>query len=286
MQFGRFEVTSHVLGRFRLDGGAMFGSVPKNIWAKRITPDAENCIPLSTRSLVIRADNRVFLTDVGMGEKWNEKQRVIYAIQNVAPDQYGFNVEEVTDVILTHLHFDHAGGISRYVSGNAGTVELCYPNAQVHLQADNWDNARKPTLKERASYLKENVFILEQAKLNLVDGNVEIFPDLWVHKVSGHTRGQQVIELRAGERSMFFMTDLVPTYRHLPVPFHMGYDAWAERVLDEKTEYLGRIFKTGSIVAFQHDPDIAACTLKVDEQGHFGVGEVVTLDGKVGDFSS
>lgn len=275
--FGRFKVSLVNFGSFRLDGGAMFGSVPKNLWAKRIAADAENCIPLALRSLKIEGEGRTFLVDVGIGEKWNEKQRAIFAIKNTPQGELGFVPESITDVILTHLHFDHAGGISRCKSGSPSELELVYPKATVHVQKANVENAEHPNVKERASYLNENVEILNQGQLNLLNGETEIVPGLWVHTVHGHTWGQQTVELRDGETSLVFPTDLIPTSHHLPVAFHMGYDICAETILKEKEAFLAKCVERRSIVVFQHDPEIAAGRVVRDERGQFTLGERVTV---------
>lgn len=277
MKFGDFDLTIQNFGFFRLDGGSMFGSVPKNLWSRRIPSDAENCIKLATRSLILRKNGRVFLIDVGMGEKWNEKSRAIYAIQNVPEKDWCFKADEITDVLLTHLHFDHAGGISRWKEGEGGPVVPCYPKATVHLQASNLTNAKAPTMKERASYLVENYGVLEKLKLNLVDGTTELIPGLFVHKVDGHTKGQQWIEVHGGNDVIFYSTDLVPTSHHLPIPFHMGYDNCAETLLREKETFLEEALKRNAIIFFEHDPDIAAVRIKKDERGHFAVREVLDL---------
>lgn len=277
MKFGRFDIQAINFGSFRLDGGSMFGSVPKNLWSKKIVPDEENCIPLATRCLLISDSDRTFLVDVGMGEKWSEKSRQIFAIKNTPVDQLGFDPESVTDIILTHLHFDHAGGISRYVAGSTSEVELCYPKARVFLQEANWKNARSPTLKERASYLKENVDVLHDAKLELVRGSVEIYPDLWVHQVNGHTEGQQWIEIRSPEGAICYATDLIPTSHHVPVAYHMGYDICAGTILQEKDEFLASIVERGSILAFEHDPLVAAVKVKRDERGQYAVDKVIEI---------
>lgn len=190
--FGRFEVSVHNHGHYRLDGGAMFGTVPKALWSGLIPADEENRIRLATRSLLVRTDGRVFLVDVGCGGKWPEKLRRIYGIEPAPPAEAGFDPASVTDIILTHLHFDHAGGISRNAPGAPGDVELCYPDARVHVQRDNHENARDPNLRERASYLKENVLVLDRARLELARGSREIVPGLWVHQADGHTRGLQL----------------------------------------------------------------------------------------------
>lgn len=277
MKFGRFEVSLHNFGMFRLDGGAMFGSVPKNLWNQRIAADSENCIPLATRSLLIRDTSRTFLVDVGMGEKWGDKQRAIFAIQNTPESELGFDPASVTDVILTHLHFDHAGGISRYTDDSKKSVTLSYPKATIWIQGDNVTNAKKPTLKERASYLPENVDPVVAANPKTVRGSTEIYPGIWVHQVDGHSVGQQWIEVRDGKRSIVYPTDLIPTSHHLPVPFHMGYDQCATQVLNEKEPFLANVLSTDSIIVFQHDPKVGAATIKKDDKGHYAVKEVVAF---------
>lgn len=270
LEFGRYQLSTHLLGTFRLDGGAMFGSVPKNLWAKLLEVDDENCIQLATRSLLIKGEGRVFLVDVGNGEKWSDKFRQIFAFKNTPPTALSFDPKSVTDIILTHLHFDHAGGISRFRPGTT-EPELCYPWAKVHLQSANLENAKHPSVRERASYLKENVDVLSAAKLHLISGAAEIAPDLWVHRIDGHTVGQQYVEVRAAGRSVVFPTDLIPTSRHLPVSFNMGYDNCAGTVLKEKEALLSQVEAKDSIVVFEHDPDTIAATITRDGRGHYAI---------------
>lgn len=279
MIFGRFEISCLNFGFFRLDGGAMFGSVPKNLWEKRIKADNENCIPLATRSLIIcdREKSRTFLVDVGMGEKWSDKQRQIFAIQNTDKAQLKDRLDKVTDIILTHLHFDHAGGISRYKVGSSD-VELNFPKANVYLQKDNWENAKNPNLRERASYLKENVFILEQANVHFTKGSQEIYPDIWVHQVNGHTLGQQWVEVRDNNLSIVYPTDLIPTSHHLALPFNMGYDICTQTLLKEKEQFLNLALQRNSIIVFEHDPSTAAGRIAVDDKGHYVIREQVAID--------
>lgn len=275
MKVGRYTVTPIQFASFRLDGGCMFGSVPKNLWSKGIAADAENCIPLVCRSLVLEDGSRTFLIDVGIGDKWSEKQRAIYGIDLNRELRDGYKLSTVTDVILTHLHFDHAGGISYRDAG--GALRLRYSSATVHLQAANWQQAQNPTPKDRASYLSENVDPLKEAKLMLCDGVVEIAPDIIVHRVDGHTPGQQWIEIRGGATPLFFATDLIPTSHHLPLAFHMGYDVCAETLLKEKLHFLERAVKEDAVVVFQHDSVIEAARVGLNDRGQFGVREVVSL---------
>ncbi len=275
--FGRFRVSIINHGLYRLDGGAMFGTVPKTIWSGLIPADADNCIRLATRSLLVETGDRVFLVDVGCGEKWTDKLRAIYAIRNLPPAEAGFDPEAVTDVVVSHLHFDHGGGISRYGAGGAADLELCFPRARVHVQADNYETARNPNSRERASYLKDDVQALERTDLRLARGSEEIVKDLWVHQNNGHTRGQQVLELRNGRESIVFPSDLVPTFRHLPLPYSMAFDVCTETLLREKENFLSQAVEKQSIVVFCHDPDIPACRVGRDEKGRYVLKEKVVF---------
>ncbi len=272
----RYTVSTFDHGAYRLDGGAMFGSVPKTLWSALIPPDPENRIRLATRSLVVRGGGRVFVTDVGCGDKWSDKLRRIYGIEP-PPRPEGLDPGEVTDVVLTHLHFDHAGGLSRWADPSRERVEPCYPRARVHLQAANLETARRPNVRERASYLRENVAVLDQVPLEWATGEREIAPGLRVHPSDGHTRGLQWIEVRDGGRVLAFPSDLVPTSRHLPLPYVMGYDISVERLLVEKDAFLRRAVEEDWIVVFVHDPEVPAATVRIDERGHYAVREVVDL---------
>ena len=260
---------------FRLDGGAMFGSVPKNLWSKSISADQDNCIPLATRCLVLRGHGRVIIVDVGMGEKWSDKQRSIYGIANTEEDSWPIAREEVTDVILTHLHFDHAGGITRYSS--EGNLIPTFPNARIHLQRSHWEYAHNPSQKDKASYLRENITPLSSLSLVLHDGPTEIIPSVWGYPVDGHTKGQQWIEVRGGDRSILVTTDVVPTTHHIPIPYHMGYDLCAETILREKEAFLDFAFSGNHVLFFEHDPEIEAVTISKNEKGQFIIKEKLKL---------
>jgi len=274
MTFGRFKLALVNHGFFRLDGGAMFGTVPKTIWAGLIPPDEDNRIPLATRSLLVDAGERVFIADIGCGGKWKDKLRTIFAIRGIPPPESGLRPASVTDIVLSHLHFDHAGGASRFRPG-AREVELSFPRARVHVQADNYETARNPNPRERASYLQDSVEVLEQADLHFTSGSEEIFPGIWVHRNDGHTRGQQWLEVRSGRESVVFPADLVPTSRHLPLPYTMAYDISAETLLREKEDFLSRAVAGRWLVVFYHDPDIPAGRVGLDEKGRYALEETV-----------
>jgi glyoxylase-like metal-dependent hydrolase (beta-lactamase superfamily II) len=271
---GGIRVGIHDHGGYRLDGGAMFGSVPRAIWSGLIPPDEENRIRLATNSLVVETGRRRFLVDVGCGDKGTEKWRRIFGVEPVKPVP---GAADVTDVVLTHLHFDHAGGLSRRGPGAGQEVEPCYPGARVHLQEANWDVARAPGPRERASYLAENLSVLERTPPMLARGSAELVSGLWVHRSDGHTRGLQWVEVRGGGTTVAFASDLIPTSRHLPVPYAMGYDMNVELLLEEKAEFLRRAVAGDWIVVFVHDPDVPAARIKVDERGHYAVREAVEL---------
>ena len=277
MTFGRFRLSLVNHGFYRLDGGAMFGTVPRTIWSGLIPPDEDNCIRLATRSLLVDAGERVFIADIGNGEKWPEKSRRIYGIRNFPPREAGYDPVLVTDIVLSHLHFDHAGGISRFKPGSTTEVELSFPRARVHLQADNYDTARNPNPRERASYLKENVEVLEHADLRLARGSEEISPGIWAHVNYGHTRGQQWLEVKNGAESVVFPADLVPTSRHLPLPYSMGYDISAETLLREKDLFLSEAVARRWIVVFCHDPEVPAGRVHRDEKGRYALEETVAF---------
>jgi glyoxylase-like metal-dependent hydrolase (beta-lactamase superfamily II) len=277
MRFGPFDVSIHNHGFFRLDGGAMFGTVPKTIWSKLMPPDDDNRIRMAARSLIIRAEERVFMVDAGMGDRWTEKLRRIYDIQPGADNDPGFDTDSVTDIILTHLHFDHARGIFRARPEAEGEVDLRYPQARVYVQAANYENARKPNARERASYLAEDVKLLERTPLVFTSGSQELYPGIWVHGTNGHTRGHQWVEVKNGDVSVAFPSDIVPTSRHLPLPYLMGYDVSAETLLGEKDELLNRAVAERWILVFGHDPDVPAGRITRDEKGHYTLEEEIAL---------
>jgi glyoxylase-like metal-dependent hydrolase (beta-lactamase superfamily II) len=273
---GRFRFSVHNHGFFRLDGGSMFGVVPRTIWARLAPPDEDNRIRLATRSLLIDAGERRFLVDLGNGEKWPEKTRAFYAIENLPAAEVGLDLASVTDIILTHLHFDHAGGISRFRAATAAP-ERESSGPRVYVQADNYETARHPNIRERASYLAETVDGLEASRLELTRGSQEIFPGLWVHGGNGHTRGHQWVEVKEDGQTVVYPGDLIPTSHHVPLPYTMGYDMSAETLLVEKEDFLRRAVAGDWVVVFEHDPEIAAARLKVDERGRYALREAVAI---------
>lgn len=258
MQIGPYEIESIVLENFRLDGGAMFGAVPKTLWSKRIEPDELNRIPMVTRVLLIKSKSRVILVDTGCGDKWSEKLRGIYQIENIC-SLSELNLG-VTDVILTHLHFDHGAGLV------ASSGELTFPEATLHINASHYEHALSPGVREKASYLPENILPLKQASLNLTKDGDELFPGIKVYQSDGHTKGMQWLTIEdpegLNEDVLAYPSDLMPTRAHMDIPYVMGYDLNAELCMKEKTQFLSKAKEGGWSILFEHDSAVELETFK------------------------
>ncbi|MBI4567376.1 MAG: MBL fold metallo-hydrolase [Planctomycetes bacterium] len=292
MRIGRWEVATLETGRFKLDGGAMFGVVPKALWEKSNPCDDRNRIDLAMRVLLLRevaplatggaGQPRVVLVDAGVGGKYaGAKFADIFGIDQTRCDldgslrAAGVQPGDVTHVVLSHGHFDHAGGAT---VEHRGRLVPAFSNARFFLQKANWETAEKPNLKERASYLPENLAPLrEHGVLELVDGPGEILPgvELCVHH--GHTAGQQQVRVHGPEGTLFFCADLVPTASHVPVNYVMAYDVAPLITMEEKARLMERAAAERWILVFEHDPAIPAGRVERTDKG-FRLGEKVNLD--------
>ncbi len=285
MNFGRYDIQSIEAGRLRLDGGAMFGVVPKPLWEKHNHVDEHNRIAMTMRVLVLRDGERTILIDSGAGEKENDKFRSIYAIDYSEYSllkglaKLGVAPEQVTDVILTHLHFDHAGGCVQRVEDR---LEPVFPNARHYVQQRHWSWAMQPSDKDKASFLPDNYMPLRDADLlTFVDGETELFDGVHVQVVDGHTFGQQLVRIDGGGASLLYAADLVPMSSHVPGPWIMGYDLQPLVTLREKNQMLERAARDGDILVFEHDPPIEAATIQKTEKG-FSIRDKGTLNGVLG----
>jgi glyoxylase-like metal-dependent hydrolase (beta-lactamase superfamily II) len=264
MHLGDIEVRHIHSGNFSLDGGAMFGVVPKTLWERKSSPDSHNRIRLAANSLLVRAANKNILVETGNGTKWTPRFRDIYAIQDGDPltenlAAAGIRPGEIDLVINTHLHFDHAGGNTKFVNDHAVPT---FPHAQYLVQAAELAHARNPTDRDRASYFPENFHAIDQAgQWKLLDGEVEILPGISVIRIPGHNSSIQAVKLSGGGKTTFFVADLFPTRHHLPLPWIMAYDLYPLQTLETKRKWLQTIVQDGWIVIFGHDPDIPAATL-------------------------
>ena len=276
--------TAHTLesGQLWLDGGAMFGSVPKTLWARQHAPDERNRIRLAMRCLLLEGHGRRVLVDVGAGDKLSAKLKDIYRIEAAGDtlesslSALGLGVDDVTDVILTHLHFDHAGGSTE---SRGGTLVPRLPRARYHVQRTNWDNAHQPNPRERASYMGENYDpLMDAGVLRLWDGPQQPWPGLSLFTADGHTRGQQLVRAEGGGETLYFVADLIPTRSHVRIPFVMGYDMAAIETMQEKRKLLAAAAAEGAWVCLEHDPEIALARPRA-EADDFAWAETVPATG-------
>jgi glyoxylase-like metal-dependent hydrolase (beta-lactamase superfamily II) len=272
MTFGNYQVSEYVAQRFRLDGGAMFGSIPKVLWEKKIAADELNRIQLACRIVVLESAQRRILVDIGSGTKWSEKQNGIYCFEQGSALPLHQQIPDVTDVIITHAHFDHAGGVS-YADEN-GELRLSYPGARHYLQKSNWETAQQPGPRERATYLKENIKPLEDAQLVLTEDGDEVAPGIRVFRADGHTRGLQWVLL---EDTLAFPSEMMPTAHHCALPYVMGYDLWAERTIEEKKAFTTKAVSHNWTVVFGHDAETSAAELSFDAEGRAEIRAKVNL---------
>jgi len=264
MRLDDIEIRHVHSGNFYLDGGAMFGVVPKPLWEKKSPPDSRNRIRLAANSLLVRAANENILIETGNGTKWTPKLRDIYAIdegdpltQNLATA--GVSPSQVDLVINTHLHFDHAGGNTKLLDDHAVPS---FPNAQYIVQADEFAHAANPTERDRASYFEDNFLPIRQSgQWKLISGDTEILPGISVIRIPGHNASIQAVKLTGGGKTVFFVADLFPTRHHLPLAWIMAYDLYPLQTLETKRKWMRTIVEDGWIVVFGHDPDVPAATL-------------------------
>lgn len=281
MQLGDWTFRACHDGRFKLDGGAMFGVVPKVFWQQQHPADELNRIDLDLRCLLADGpDGRRILVDTGMGDRWDARKVDVFGLVR-RPNQLvaelaeeGVTRESVTDVVLTHLHFDHAGGAVREVEGR---LVPTFPEARYWVQQRHWDWANRPSERDRASFRPEDFASLQQeGRLAFVDGAQEILPGVRVTPISGHTPGQQMVEFHTGAGVLVYCGDLIPYLSQVHVPWIMGYDLNPLLTVTEKKQFLTRAAEDGYVLVFEHDPVHEAATVRF-EDGRFVPGEVFTL---------
>jgi len=261
MNVGDFKLYSLFDGYFGLDGGAMFGVVPKPLWEKTNPPDERNRIKLALRPLLIITPKERILIDTGIGDKYDQKFADRYRIER--PDNLhnslknnGLDERNISMVILTHLHFDHCGGSTR---NEGGKIVPTFPNARYFVQEAEWNEALNPNRRSRASYLPENFLALKEAgQLELLNGSVEILPGIELIHTGGHTRGMQIVKISSGSQTALFWSDMIPTRGHIPVPYIMGYDLYPLDSMEQKEKLLRQAIAEGWISFLEHDPEVVA----------------------------
>lgn len=272
-----FSIEILSLERFRLDGGAMFGIVPKPLWEKSCPADQSNRIAMGCQCLLLRRGQRVIVVDAGMGTKWDEKGRSIYALETESADplrqalaEHGLAPAQVTDVIVTHLHFDHAGGLTR--RDEAGGLRPTFENARHWVQSAHLDWALSPTEKDRGSFPSENIQPLLEADLfHLVRGEECLMSGLELFPLYGHTHAMQAV-LIDGDPPTFYPADLLPMAAHLHLPYIMAYDIAPLVTLEEKKRFLGRAVSEGWRLIFEHEPTGTSGTVEMF-QGKYRLGK-------------
>ena len=263
-------------GNFKLDGGAMFGVVPKSLWQKTNPSDSDNLIDLTARCMLIESGSRLILVDAGMGDKQSEKFFSYYKpwgddslVKSI--NSAGFSIDEITDVFLTHLHFDHCGG-STVLNSNNVSVPL-FKNAQYWSNKNHWGWATNPNSREKASFLKENLIPIEESGqlcfLDVKSPGFNHYDELGfdVLFVDGHTEKQMIPKVSYNGKEVVFMADLLPTAGHIPLPYIMGYDVRPLTTLEEKRSFLNLAAQEEYCLFMEHDANNEIITLKSTEKG-------------------
>jgi glyoxylase-like metal-dependent hydrolase (beta-lactamase superfamily II) len=287
LSIGGLEVTHFVSSRFRLDGGSMFGVVPRVLWERKAPPDALNRIALNSNSLLIRTEDVCILVEPGMGTKYDSRQSDIYDLADMSAvtqmSRLGVSVEDVDLVILTHLHHDHAGGAT--VPVESGDVTPAFPGAKVVIQRSEMEEVERLHPLVRGSYRREDYQVLLDAdKIMVVDGDAEVAPGVTVELTGGHSPGHQVVRMKSGEGEGLFLGDIVPTTAHLKLNWLMAWDIEPRTVYEQKARLLADCASRGVLMFWSHDTSIAACRVREGERGSYVVEEdsVVEAGGDAG----
>ena len=278
MKLGAFEIYPVTDGRFALDGGAMFGVVPKVLWERCCPADEMNRIPLSITALLIKAHGKHILIDTGLGAKEDAKFERMFAVERT-PSLYesmkrlGVHAEDIDLVINTHLHFDHAGGNT--MKGEDGSLRPAFPKARYAVQQGEFDDATAANERTRASYRPDNFMpVTEYHQWEFLHGDTELVPGVKAIVTAGHTRWHQAVKIESEGEVAFFLGDLIPTVSHLPLPYIMGYDLFPMQTLETKRWVLDRALSERWLLLFEHDPRIRGGYIRKDEEGKYRIEEV------------
>ena len=261
MRIGDFELTPLLDGYFRLDGGAMFGVVPKTLWQKRAPADDRNRITMAMRPLLVRGE-RLMIIDAGCGDKMDAKSADIYGFDrrdnlDVTMARVRIRAEDIEVVLASHLHFDHAGGFT--VRDASGVVRPRFPHARYLANQGEWDEATHPHERNRASYFAENFVPLREAGvLDLLPDDQVVAPGIRVRRTGGHTRYHQIVYIESAGKTAVFAADLIPTTAHVDVPWIMAYDLYPMETLDFKRAFIKEAIEQEYLIFFEHDPVVVA----------------------------
>jgi glyoxylase-like metal-dependent hydrolase (beta-lactamase superfamily II) len=278
MRIGEFQVDVVSDGDFWMDGGGMFGVVPKPLWERLMPPDERNRVRLATNCLLVRRGGDVVLIEAGMGRKFSKKYRDIYGLTDeVTLEQSlraaGVEPADVTHVVLTHLHFDHCGAAA--VRNADGAVVPAFPNARHIIQRAEWEEALNPSAATDTSYDQSLLRPLDEAGLvELVDGETDVVPGVRTEPVTGHTPSHQVVRIESGGRVLVFVGDLIPSSHHVRTHYNAAYDMHTAENLLNKLAFLDQACEGGWLLCFYHDPDVAVATVEKTAERRFTVKPV------------
>ena len=280
MKIGDYDLYSIETSEFSLDGGAMFGIIPKPIWEREAPSDALNRIDMVTRSLLLCSDEKKILIDTGNGTKWEEKYRDIYNIDtsryNIENSlaKYGFSADDITDTINTHLHFDHAGGNTKI---DDGSIVPTFPNAKYWVTKEHWELANHPSQKDSGSFIEHDWKVLaENGMIETVNGNEPFIKGIDSYITQGHTAGLLHPMISDGTKTLFYGADIFPLAAHISIPWVMAYDVQPVVTMKEKEILLPKMQDEEWILFLEHDPKIQACTVHQDGK-HFKMNESVLI---------
>ena len=269
MKFGSYELDIVSDGRIWLDGGAMFGVVPKPLWSRIIEVDEMNRVPLDTSCLLVRGSGANVLIETGIGDHYTEKQHKIYKfdfsdrlLENLG--KLNVKPEDIDQVIQTHLHFDHAGSLlERSKSGNYGLV---FPNAEVVVQKGEWETAFNPDIRSKPSYFPPEFYqtLMKETKVRLVEGSTELMPGISLKQMGGHTLHHQGVEISQGDEKVVYVGDFIPMTRHINIAYSMGFDVEPIRTAEDKNSFLPQAAEGNWILVFVHDPDTPCARVRND----------------------
>ena len=277
MKIGRFEIFSIVENSFKIDGGAMFGVVPKIIWQKVYPPDQNNMVKLDINLLLIKADGENILIDAGIGDGLSERQQKMFGVERSSHLEKGLaqqnlSPEDIDLVLLTHLHADHAGGVIKL--DKDGRKSPRFPNARHVVQIKEWEEAMHPDERTSATYFTSSLKILEEKKLlELIDGEDEAATGIKLINTGGHTPGHQAVLIEDGENKILWAGDIIPSTHHLRIPYVASVDLFPRETMEQKKRFLRMCSEDGWILAFDHDLKVKMGKIK-EKEGVFAVTEV------------
>jgi glyoxylase-like metal-dependent hydrolase (beta-lactamase superfamily II) len=279
VQFGSFEIVSLDDGTFRLDGGAMFGIIPKPLWTRRAAADERNRILLGIRPLLVRTGTHTVLIDAGIGDKFGPKDQEIYAIDRTTNldrslAAAGCRPEDIDLVVATHLHFDHAGG---FTVRQGDEVVPRFPRARYLVRRGEWDDAMSPSERTRASYLRENFApLLAAGVLDFREEDGEIVPGISVHRTGGHTRHHEIVRIQSQGRTAIFAADLIPTAAHVDTVWIAAYDLYPLEQMAYKKQFVEDAVQNEYVIFFEHDPELPAGIIR-DDRGRKRIEPIAGL---------